>query len=109
MQSKRLVLNWPRKRNMQDGLTCLILLRAEKADLLLVLLDESHSSFLKEHSDILKSEKAIFVQSKVDLRRQDIIIDRQILNVSSLTGEGVPSLVSAIEQKLLPLYDGVAF
>ena len=77
--------------------------RAESCDLLTVLLDEKHLDFYEEHKQLLDSEDVIFVQSMADLPRADISIDRKVLKVSSVTGEGIPGLISAIEMKLLPM------
>ncbi len=102
MKLKLSVLKWPKKRTINFYCFLLNINRAEKADLLLVLLDEAApSNFLKENSELLKIEKTIFVQSMADLDRETISIDHEVLKVSSVTGEGISSLVSAIEQKLL--------
>ncbi len=77
--------------------------RAERCDLLIVLLDEKHLDFYEEHKQLLDSKDVIFVQSMADLPRADISIDRKVLKVSSVTGEGIPGLISAIEMKLLPM------
>lgn len=77
---------------------------SENADLLLILLDESYSDFIKEHSELLNSKKHIFIHSMSDLPRKGITLSgAPVLQVSSVTGQGIPELVSAIDKALLSL------
>lgn len=77
-------------------------IRARKADLLIVLLDNDSVQFLKEYNHIFDSRKIVFVQSKCDLGVTPVE-GLDVLRVSSVTGEGIPDLVNTISSKLIPL------
>ena len=65
-----------------------------KSNLNLVFLEKKETS---KYSEI---EKKFFVRSKLDKKRV-VKYDKNILNISSLTGEGVKKLLKKIKQKLI--------
>ena len=54
----------------------------------------------KEMSKYVKIKDKIFIKSKLDKKRV-IKVEKNILNISSLTGEGVQKLLKKIKQKLI--------
>ena len=65
-----------------------------KSNLNLVFLEK------KETSKYSQIEKKFFVRSKLDKKRV-VKYDKNIINISSLTGEGVKKLLKKIKQKLI--------
>ena len=67
-----------------------------KSNLNLVFLEKKETS---KYSEI---EKKFFVRSKLDKKRV-VKYDKNIINISSLTGEGVKKLLKKIKQKLIKI------